>query len=151
MAAQPLNQGCSWNNTASVTYSAGTSSWLHSHLCSNSCDPGALPKAMDAQAEVATLSNYTGLCENSALHCGAQGRLVRRHEQVWGHRSPKVLQEAGTRLRMQSGPRAAQGHQYNQLWLAHFTLPGIWISHNPQQHNTPVLCDKLKQFKWDFI
>lgn len=122
------------------------------------CSPEALPRAggvQDAHAEVATLSNYTGLCENSHLHCGAQGRaqgrFVRRYEQVWGHRSLKVLQEAGTRLRMQSGPRVTQGHQYNQLWLAHFTSPGIWISHNSQEHNAPVLCDKLKQFKWDFV
>jgi len=44
---------------------------------------------------------------------------------------------------MQSGPRVTQGHQYKQLWLAHFLLPGIWISHKSQQHNAPVLRDKV--------
>lgn len=80
---------------------------LHSHL-SSSILASQNAQSNGCTSEVATLSNHTGLSENSPL-CGAQGRFVRRYEQVWGHRSLKVLEEAGTRLQMQSRPQGNPG------------------------------------------
>lgn len=129
-------------------------SWLHSHLSSNMLQPRNA-----AQSKINTgcmLQRWptlvtAGLCVKT-LTCPVE----LQEEGLWEdtrrcNSSLKVLREAGTRLQMQSGPRVTQGQQYKQLWLAYFLLPGTWVSHNCQQHNTPILCDNLKQLKWDFV